>query len=383
VTVVDRQPIRTSSKAKMLAAMEGAGVTEFPVVLPYMGILLRDHWDEVTDVPWWTRASGDIEANLRVARDLQAELSVDWVPAQRSRSREWRARHEVRMRGDRPFLVDRLTGTENEIVREPPGGIQVPRTENRVHSIDDIDRLVPLCPAQQIVEGGSLDYAAAVIEEFGDEHFIVSSIDAPFWRMNGYFGLHDMMTSLIEHPDRAEHLLERVTVASLEELKAYSEIGIDGVWVECAYSSADMISLEHFRRFAAPYLERQIRLINELGMKSICYYCGDASDRLEHLVEMGPTCIALEETNPKYVNEIDEIDRVIDGRVCLFGNVDSIGVLQNGSREEMAAEIERQLDVGRRKGRFVMSLGSPVTPSTPLAKVAEFVGLARERSAAV
>ena len=231
VRTVNGRSIETSGKARMLAAMEGVGVTDFPVVIPYMGILLRDHWEEVTDVPWWAPHSGDIEAKLRVARDLKAELPVDWVSAERSFSREWRKRHEVTVRGGRPFLADTETGTEREIVREPPGGMQIPRTVNRVHSIDDIDRLVPVYPAQQIVEDGSLDYAAAVIEQFGDEHFIVSDIAAPFWLTSRYFGLQGMLTNLIDHPDWVEHLLERLTVASLEELKAHSSIGIDGVWL--------------------------------------------------------------------------------------------------------------------------------------------------------
>jgi uroporphyrinogen-III decarboxylase len=366
-----------TSKEKMFAVMDGAEVMEFPVVIPYLGIFLRDHWEEVTDVPWWAVRTGDIEANLQVTKDMQEKLAIDWAPANGSYSREWREKHAVKLRGKQPFIVNKETGQEWEIFKEPPGGTQISVTTNRIHSIEDIDRMEYIYPAEERIKDGSLDYASAVIREFGDEYFIFSSIGAPFWGLHAYFGFYDMMTNLIERPEWVERLIEKITVASLETLKAYAQIGIDGVWVEDCYSSADLISLEHFRRFAAPYVKRQMELINELGMKSIYYFCGDVSDRLEYLVQMNPTCISLEESKKNFVIEIDKVDKIVAGRSCLFGNVDAIGILQNGSREMMATEIERQLEIGRRSGRFVMSLGSPVTPSTPTAKVREFVELTR------
>ncbi|MFQ6039836.1 MAG: uroporphyrinogen decarboxylase family protein [Candidatus Poribacteria bacterium] len=367
-----------TSKEKMFAVMDGAEATEFPVVIPYLGIFLRDHWEEVTEVPWWAVRTGDIEANLQVAKDMQEKLAIDWIPADGGYSREWREKHEVKVRGKQPFIVDRETGQEWAIHREPPGGTQTPVTTSRVHSIEDIDRMADIHPTEDRIKDGSLDYAAAVVRKFGDEYFIFASIGAPFWGLQGYFGFYEMMTNLIERPEWVKRLTERITVASLETLKAYAQIGIDGVWVEDCYSSADLISLAHFRRFAAPYVKRQIELINELGMKSIYYFCGGVSDRLEDLVQMNPTCISLEESKKNFVIEIDEVDKIIAGRACLFGNVDAIGVLQNGSREIMATEIERQIEVARRSGRFVMSLGSPVTPLTPTAKVREFVDLTRD-----
>ena len=370
-----------TGKEKMFAVMSGTVANQFPVVIPYLGIFLRDHWEEVTDVPWWAVYTGDIEANLQVAKDLQKCLGIDWVPAERSFPREWREKHEVSVRGRRAFILNRETGQEREIFREPPGGVQVPRSETRIHSIADIDQLVEIHAAQHIVDDGSLDYAREVVRELGNENFVFASISDPFWRLNEYLGVYGMMTGLIEHPELVERLLERITLASLEVLKAYRQVGLDGVWVEASYSSRDMISLQHFQRFVAPYLRRLIQRINELGMKSICWFCGDVSDRLEELVQMNSTCISLEESKKNFVIEIADIDRAVAGRACLFGNVDAIGVLQNGSRGAIATEIERQLEIGRRSGRFVMSLGSPVTPSTPTAKVSELVELTREATA--
>jgi uroporphyrinogen-III decarboxylase len=228
-----------------------------------------------------------------------------------------------------------------------------------------------------MLQSGRFDYAATVIKAFGTTHFVFASIGAPFWGLYSYFGFYEMMTNLVERPELVELLLERLTLHHLEYLKAYAAVGIDGVWIEDCYSSADLISLNQFRRFAAPYVKRLIDAIHNLGMKSIYYFCGDVSDRLEDLVAMQPTCLSLEESKKGFVIDIASVDCAVCGKVCLFGNVDAIGVLQNGTQEQMAKEIERQVIVGRRSGRFVLSLGSPVTPRTHLTKVRGFVELSR------
>jgi hypothetical protein len=64
-------------KGRMLGAMEGSHAGEFPVVIPYLGIFLRGHWEQVTHVPWWAVRAGDIEASLQVARDLRSSLGID------------------------------------------------------------------------------------------------------------------------------------------------------------------------------------------------------------------------------------------------------------------------------------------------------------------
>ena len=79
-----------TSREKMFAAMAEGLRGNFPVVIPYVGIFLRDHWDQVTDQPWWTIHAWDIPARLRVEEDLQRKLDLDWVPCGMCPSREWR-----------------------------------------------------------------------------------------------------------------------------------------------------------------------------------------------------------------------------------------------------------------------------------------------------
>lgn len=364
-------------KGKILLAFEGLA-TEFSIVIPYLDIFLRDHWEEVTKVPWWAVLDDDIEANLKVASDLLEKLKIDWIPTGLCRPKQWRETHQVKVRDNRVSIVNTETGSENEIQKPPLGGHQVLVKEAKVKTVEDIERFVKVIPSKQLVDEGRLDLAKAVVSEFSDRFFVYASIGAPLWSTYSYFGFYEMMTNLVERQDLVEPLIEAITRANLEILKAYASVGIDGVWIEDSYTSADLISLEHFRQFNLPYLKRYIDAIRQFGMKSIYYICGDVSDRLEDIVALQPDALALEESKKGFVIDIDEIDRHVGGRVCLLGNIDAIGILQNGDKQTMEKEIQRQIEVGRRTNKFIISLGSPVTPLTPVSKVCEFVQLARE-----
>jgi len=57
-----------------------------------------------------------------------------------------------------------------------------------------------------------------------------------------------------------------------------------------------------------------------------------------------------------------------------------VNVLQNGTEKQLEKEINRQVTIGREHGKFIMSLGSPVTPQTKANRVKEYVSLTRKLS---
>lgn len=114
-------------------------------------------------------------------------------------------------------------------------------------------------------------------------------------------------------------------------------------------------------------------------MKSIYYFCGNPEGKWDLLLEAGGDAIALEESKKNFVADIEKVAERIQGRCALLGNVDAVGVLQNGTERRLRAEIARQIAAGRRNGgRFITGLGSPVTPSTPLARIRQYCDWAHD-----
>ena len=61
----------------------------------------------------------------------------------------------------------------------------------------------------------------------------------------------------------------------------------------------------------------------------------------------------------------------------LFGNLDSVYILQMGSREDVVRETRRQVKACHRGG-FVMANGSPVSFKTPPGNIRAMIETVRE-----
>jgi len=373
------------AKEKMLAVMTKCLKSDFPLVIE-LGLWMRDptNWKEITDQHWWSAYQGaDISASLKVIEDTYRKLDQDWVRCGTCPSKEWRETHRIETKGMRAFLVNTLTGEKTEIDREPLTGHKVTRIDREplVESLMDINKQVHVIDAESLIRNGRLDYVEMLVEKFGSEKFILSSIGQPFWSaLQSIFGLKGMMINLYKKPKLVEHTLERVTAVCIEVLRAYAKTGVDGVWIEECLTSSDDISLSHFKRFALPYTVELISEIRRLGMKSIHYFCGGVRDRIELIVDAGPDAISLEESKKGFEIDLDWVDKVVDGRVCLFGNLDAMNLLQNGTTEELRREIRRQINIGRRHGKFVMCTGCPPMPETALSRLREYIEIARQES---
>ena len=114
-------------------------------------------------------------------------------------------------------------------------------------------------------------------------------------------------------------------------------------------------------------------------MKSIYYFCGNPRGKLDLLLESGADALALEESKKGFTIDIAEVAEAVQGKCALFGNLDAINLLPHGSEADLRLEINRQIQAGRKnRSRFVMSLGSPVTPGTTPERVRLYCDLVHE-----
>jgi len=370
-----------TAKERMLAVMTDGLSEGYPVVIPYADLFLRDHWEDITDKLWWMKNCWDVSPRLEVEMSFQKKVGIDWVEAHICPPRYWRETHRVKVLGCRFFLVDASGNIVIEIFRPPLGGFVHKWPSLRepiVRTFEDVDTQIGTMKAEELIDSGRLDYIEAVIDECGSERFVVCSVGSPFWEIYPYFGVRRTLLNLFKNPELISYLLEKLLARDLEYLRAYAAVGVDGVWVEECLTSADIISRSLYERFVLPYVKRQISEIRRLGMKSIYYPCGDVRDRLKLMIEMRPDCISLEESKKNFQIDIDRVDKIVAGRACIFGNLDAVWLLRSGTHSDLKKEITRQIDVGRNYGKFVMSLGSPVTPETPVCRVREYVKIARQ-----
>lgn len=373
-----------TGRQKMEAAFSKDGSGEIPVVLCYEDIFYRDHWEQMTPCPWWYGESPVLDERIACRRGFVEKTGQDWLYLPMCPSRVERENTFLDLREEGVFSVNRLTNQEERLEKPDVGGSE--RTVKSIHP----ERLID-SPAEihQFIKGGApqaaedarsdgrSDLAARLMDEFGKDRYGIRHVGSPLWVCYYLWGFEGLMLMLAERPALVKHACRLYLDRAVIEARESAALGADAVWIEECFT--DMISPGDYKELCLPFLRELAGEVGLLGMKSIHYFCGNPEGKLPMILSSGADAVAFEEGKKGFVNDIDELAGAVNGRCTLLGNLDSIGVLQNGTDEDLRNEISGQLSAGRRnKSRFVMSIGSPVTPATTPDRVRLYCDMAHE-----
>jgi hypothetical protein len=379
-----------SARDNIEAAFSPQGARDIAAVICYEGIYIRDHWAQFDAGPWWMQESPGIAEQLAWRRRVIQKTGQDWYVLPLCRPRQERERLELATQGDQAFLVDRQAGTSVPLRRPTIGGwtagvdeVQSVVPGRLAETPDEIDRLIPAAPAFDsagFLQSGRGDLAEALRREHPNL-YPIRHVSSPLWNCYSLWGFEGMMSKIAERPDLVEYACRRYLAQSLWGGHQAAALGAAGIWIEECFT--DMVSPAAFRKLNSPFLRTIVEEIRAYGMRSIYYYCGNPAGKWDLLFDAGADALSLEEGKKGFAIDINDVADRARGRCAILGNLDAINLLPNASEAELRAEIARQIAVGRRNGsRFVMSIGSPVTPGTSVARVRLYCDLAHELGAA-
>ena len=372
-----------NGREKMMAAFSPAGTPEIPAVICYEDIFIRDHWTQLSHRPWWVRATPDIETQSAWRREVEEAIGQDWFLLPEGASYEERAHVTIVARGNQVYCFNRHTGMTERLTPPQMSGwtgrdvasvhpAQIPQTPEEVEAwiIDPHTR-------DYGVADGRADLAQDILADWGAARFPLGYIAGPLWTCYYMWGFEGMMLHLIDKPALVHYAVQRFSEYSIHQVRAAAHLGAAGVWIEDCMT--DMISPQHYRTFNLHYLRQITDEIRAVGMHSIHYFCGDPSGKWELLLDTGADALALEESKKGFVIDIEDVVERVNGRMVVLGNLDAVRILEQADDGAMRAEIARQIAAGRRnRSRFIMNLGSPVTPDTPASRVRRYCDLTHQ-----
>jgi len=373
-----------TGKDKVEGALSREGSSETPAVICYESICFRDHWDQITQCPWWYAASPKIEHQLAWRSDAIGAVGSDWFILPLSHSTRERQDLAVEQGEDGVFRVSRATGQRELLTRPAVGGwrsrslhsVKAPRVPETPEAVDAEIEAPPDGDGRELAGDGRGDLARELLGHFGRERFPVRHIPSPLWCCYDLWGFEGMMTMAVSRPDLVARACERLLAHRLREVGLAVALGARGIWIEECMT--DMVSPATYEKLCLPYVQRLVEAIRSASMKSVHYFCGNPNDRWESLSATGADALALEESKKDFRVDIDDVASRVGGRMALLGNLDAVGILQNGDDDSLRGEIDRQTAAGKRNaGRFIMSIGSPVTPGTSVERVRRYFELVR------
>ena len=220
--------------------------------------------------------------------------------------------------------------------------------------------------------GVLLDAISAVKAHFGGRVCVTGRTAAPFSSVTLAFGINETLMLLYERPDfileAMKFFEEYQSRFGLDQIAA----GADALWLGDCNASGHLISPAAYREFAMAPARRVSRAYQEQG--GIVLY--HASEELPPMIDLQADAgFSILSVGPGV--EIEKARGLVNGRVCLSGNVNPLAVLERGTPEDVQAEVERIVRNVSKRGGHVMNSGEMIPRDTPEANIRTFVETAR------
>ncbi len=190
-------------------------------------------------------------------------------------------------------------------------------------------------------------------------------IPGPFTLSWQLFGAEAWLAETVEGQDVAGWL-GALAHALSQVGRAYRAAGADFLTIHDMGGSPQVVGPRTFRRWVRPALAR---LVAELPGPVVVSVCGDTNAVVEDLLDCRPAGLNVDQCN-----QLARTRQITGERALLFGNLDPVGVLSQGTPEAVADEVRR---IGR-AGADAVWPGCDLWPDIPEANFRALMDSARE-----
>ncbi len=373
-----------TSKERMVKALRGEPIDVYPVAPAYPSLFLADFERAYYAELYRLRLRGRTSYPVQYEEDIQLRKQAfyqsygifkarpDWMEVHRGASRAWAARTEMVLRDGQVFYQDIETGVraavkdiyipagDSRLVSQNASVQDLWDTSDQIESKEQIDELMPVMKAEELLERGDFEYPRQVVADYGDEYFLSTVLDTPFSNAYDYLGFQGLMLFQHDRPDLLHYLLERNLLQNEEMMKGWAASGLHGVYVEEVFTGADIISQRSYDEFVFPYNKPYFEFMSKLGLMPIHYVCGNIIPRLERISQLAIAAVAAEESKKNFQIELAELVKGVKGRVAVFGNIDAIQYGLHATLDEVAGEVRRQIHTGAQAEGFRGQYGQPI-----------------------
>ncbi len=235
--------------------------------------------------------------------------------------------------------------------------------------------------AEEITAAGYTDHAAALAQEYAATTFLCVNVGAPGLLVFGSDHYQASLLALHDYPEGVKRLTWRRYEAALEFARAFASTGIHAWLISEDMAGADTFSPRMYREMLYPVDCWFFEQIRRLGLTPMVYFCGDMRPLLPLLRDSGVQGLLIEDNRKTFAFDVVQMVKDLQGKVCLFGNLDTTDLLLHGQPDEVASAVRRQLAAAQ-YGPYVVANGSPLAPGTPPENVQAMIEAARRYSGA-
>lgn len=178
-------------------------------------------------------------------------------------------------------------------------------------------------------------------------------LNGPFERMMSLMGFENALCAFYETPEEVEELFAAITEHKckyIRILKKYFNLDIVAFHDDWGNNQNMFFSMEMWRTFLKPCIQKVIEATHEEGMIFEMHSCGYIRPAIPELVEMG-----IDGIQPlQYCNGVEEIKKEFGDKILLSGGFQTQEILEQpgASEDGIRGEVRRTLDVLAARGGY-------------------------------
>jgi MtaA/CmuA family methyltransferase len=256
---------------------------------------------------------------------------------------------------------------------QPLGGTGEPC----IRTAADIERISPTDPSTRGRQPLMLEALHRIKTAIGQDAYIVACFDQyPFSLACALMGMESIMVKLIEDPPLVEAVMERALEQGLAYAHALADAGAD--ILSGGDSPAGLMGPAFYESMALPFEQRLIAEFKARHTAPVSLHiCGNAGPILTGMASAGADILELD-----HLTDLAQACDVLDPATVIWGNLDPVAVLAQGSIDAVRQAVLAMLETMRARGRrFVLSSGCTLAMDTPPENIDALLETAREARA--
>ena len=218
-----------------------------------------------------------------------------------------------------------------------------------------------------------LEAIRRVREKLDTSKCVGSRVAAPFSSVGLLLGTDALLFNVADNPGFIKDAMDKITDFIIEWGLAQRKAGVDILWVGDCLASGQFISPDTYAEMALPYTEKVVRELKKSGVFLIYHTSERSIEHIKLQCQLSVDAVNLHESV-----DITEIKKMTGHKKCLMGNLNPIGLLRDGSLDEIRKETRKMIEKNKQGGGYIFCTAEGITESTPIENMMAMMEAARE-----
>jgi uroporphyrinogen decarboxylase len=194
---------------------------------------------------------------------------------------------------------------------------------------------------------------------------VIGNVRGPYSGSWMLFGMENFSYLLYDEPDTVDAVLSAMTDFAIKAAEHMIKDGVDAILFSDDYGSSQqtLFSVEHFKRFMVPQIEKMSGAVRKMGVPLIMHSDGHINPLVEYCVEAGIDGMHPIERGAGM--DLGQVKKDHGQKICLFGNVDNKKTLVEGTPEIIAEQVRECIEIAAPGGGYCLGSDHSVHDDIP------------------